>query len=50
VTNALEIPAEIARSHGVYSEHQHGLIITTNQTFMNEPRARDITEALAALQ
>lgn len=47
---ALEVPVEVAEEHGVANSHQNGWVITTNQRFLTDPRASDITSALALLQ
>jgi len=49
VKKALEVPVAIAKEYGVPSSHQNGWVITTSQKFLNDPRSKDITIPLSAL-
>ena len=46
VQRALEFPVDTAKEYGKPNAHQNGWVITTNQDFLTDERARDITEYL----
>jgi hypothetical protein len=50
VMKALELPTNVAREYGVANAHQHGWVITTTRAFLTDPRSKDITKRLLALQ
>jgi hypothetical protein len=49
IKQALEIPVEVAKEYGVPNKHQNGWVITTNQKFLSEIRAQDITRSITEL-
>lgn len=49
VKKAIEVPVEIAKEYGVANSHQNGWVITTSQTFLNDPRVKDISAKLSVL-
>lgn len=46
VKKAIEVTVEIAKEYGVANPHQNGWVITTSQTFLNDPRVKDISAKL----
>ena len=49
IRQALEVPMEVAKEHGVQNKHQNGWVITTNKNFLTESRANDITHSIQKL-
>ena len=49
VTHGLEFPVNVAKEHAKPNSHQNGRVITTNQNFLTDHRAKDITEILSKL-
>ena len=46
VVKGLEMDVETAKSVGMWNKHQNGWVITTTQSFLEHPSARDITDCL----
>jgi hypothetical protein len=49
ILKGLEVPVKVAQKYGVYSNHQNGWIITTNNNFLNDADSKDITSDLSAI-
>lgn len=41
----LEVPVDVAKEYAVKNSHQHGWVITTNRTFLDDFRIKNMTEA-----
>lgn len=50
VRKALEISASVAREFAKSNKHQNGYVITTTAAFLNDPRGKDITNTMRAIQ
>jgi len=49
INKAIEVPVEMAKEYGSSNSHQNGWVITTSQKFLTDPRVKDISAALSAL-
>ena len=45
----LEVPVDVAQEFAVKNSHQHGWVITTNKTFLDDYRIKDMTEDFGKL-
>jgi len=45
----LEVPVDVAKEYAVKNSHQHGWVITTNKTFLDDFRIKDMTEDFGKL-